>query len=106
MLMERRDVEYEIERVGIGNFSVRYFIKTSYCTNFMPADGGSPRTVTIVIYVKRVKMHMEKDGNELELEYGCSMAGGCRNMACEFARKAHFLPTQSLGQEQRKGLSQ
>ena len=88
--MERRNEEYEIERVGIGNFSVRYFIKTSYCTTFIPAEGGSPRTVTIVIYVKKVKTHMGKEGNELELEYNCSMAGGCRNMACEFARRAHM----------------
>ena len=92
MLMERKNEEYEIERVGIGNFSVRYFIKTSYCTNFTPAEGGSPRTVTIVIFVKRVRVRMGKEGNELELEYSCSMAGGCRNMACEFARRAHMFP--------------
>jgi hypothetical protein len=102
--MERKNEEYEIERVGIGNFSVRYFIKTSYCTSFIPAEGGSPRTVTIVIYVRRVRTRMEKEGNELELEYNCSMAGGCRNMACEFARRVHILPSPAPAQEQRKNM--
>ncbi len=82
--------ENEVERVGLNQFSIRYLVKTSYCTVFMPSP-NTTKTTTIIIYPKEIKVKNDNGETTLSFKFDCSMSQACLNMSCAFVREKRLV---------------
>ncbi len=84
--------EREVERVGLNQFSIRYLVKTSYCTVFMPTP-NTTKTTTIIIYPREIKVRNSNGETSLSFKFDCSMSQACLNMSCTFVREKRLAET-------------